>query len=293
MHKIITDPLYGYKRVDPVPTIEEVEKYYKEDFYSETNQIFNDSSIEVQLNDKIFFDSRWERLKDVLEINLGNLNSKYIYDIGFGYAQALCYFQEFGMNCSGIEPSQEGVDYAQNMGLINAKLGGIEDEKSYQTHIKQDVVLLINVLEHLRTPFETLQNIKNHLISKSGILVIDVPNEFNDFQVVANKEYDLKDWWINPPKHINYFSTSSLTKLLDLAGFDVIHSESSFPIELFLLFGDKYVGDSELGSICHKKRVLFETLMYKHGYKDKLNEFYKSLASLELGRQIVVYAKPR
>ena len=36
MHKIIKDPKYNYLRVDPIPSMEIVEKYYKEDFYSET-----------------------------------------------------------------------------------------------------------------------------------------------------------------------------------------------------------------------------------------------------------------
>jgi len=58
MKNVITDPKFGYKRIDPIPSVEEVEKYYKEDFYSEINPEFNDSSIETQLSDKYFFNSR-------------------------------------------------------------------------------------------------------------------------------------------------------------------------------------------------------------------------------------------
>ncbi|MFY9311348.1 MAG: class I SAM-dependent methyltransferase [Bacteroidia bacterium] len=291
MYNIIQDPKHKYLRVDPLPTIEQVEKYYKEDFYSETNPAFNDSSLEVQQNDKLFFNSRWQRIYEICEEFLGDISKKNIYDIGFGYAQALLYFKQKGLNCSGIEPSEEGVEYAAKNG-INGKVGGIEDEKSYVTDTKQDIVLLINVLEHLRTPYETLVNIRKHLIADNGILIIDVPNEYNAFQLAANKEYGLKDWWLAPPKHINYFSPSSLQHLLKEAGFNVVKQEASFPIELFLLFGDVYVGNNELGSACHKKRVHFEYLMRKHGFESKLNAFYEALASLELGRQIVMYATP-
>ena len=291
MYKIISDPKHHYLRVDPRPSIEEVEKYYQEDFYSEANPSFNDSSLEVQQKDKNFFNSRWERIYQICKEHFGNMSSKSVYDIGFGYAQTLLYFKQKGLVCSGIEPSQEGVDYAQNQG-INGKNGGIEDEQSYITDKKQDIVLLINVLEHLRTPYETLVNIKKHLIANNGILIIDVPNEYNAFQVTANKEYDLKEWWLAPPKHINYFTPSSLKQLLQEAGFEIIKQEASFPIEMFLLFGDVYIGDNELGSACHKKRVHFEHLMRKHGHENKLNLFYEALASLELGRQIVMYAKP-
>lgn len=293
MKNIITDPKFGYKRIDPIPSVQEVEKYYKEDFYSEVNPSFNDSSIEIQLADKYFFNSRWERIKQVSELQLKNLFNKNLYDIGFGYAQALSYFQKLGMHCSGIEPSDEGVQYAKSIGLDNVKLAGIEDDSSYKTQEKQDLVLLINVLEHLRTPFDTLVNVRKHLIAENGVLVIDVPNEFNDFQSVGNREYELNEWWITPPKHINYFTRQSLTHLLDLAGFEVFYYEASFPIEMFLLFGDQYVGNSTLGSECHKKRVNFEYLMRKHGFESKLNQFYKLLADIDLGRQITVYAKPK
>ncbi|MBC7387896.1 MAG: class I SAM-dependent methyltransferase [Opitutaceae bacterium] len=292
MYQVIEDSKHGYKRLDPLPTIEQVEKYYKEDFYSETNPAFNDSSLDVQQKDKVFFDSRWERIYQVCNEFIGDLTNKKIYDIGFGYAQALIYFKEKGLACSGIEPSEEGVEYANSKGITNGKIGGIEEESSYASEDKQDVVLLINVLEHLRTPFETLVNIRKHLIANNGLIVIDVPNEYNTFQTIANEEYNLKDWWIAPPKHINYFSPSSLESLLNQAGFEVVKREASFPIELFLLFGDVYIGDGKLGSACHKKRVQFEYLMRKHGQEKKLNELYEAFASLELGRQIVMYAKP-
>ncbi|MES2003040.1 MAG: class I SAM-dependent methyltransferase [Bacteroidota bacterium] len=292
MYKVIEDPQHHYLRVDPVPSVEEVEKYYKEDFYAETNPAFNDSSLDVQQKDKLFFDARWERIHEVCEKHIGNTNGKKAYDIGFGYAQALIYLKEKGLICGGIEPSQEGVAYAKEYG-INGKIAGIEEPESYTSEEKQDIILLINVLEHLRTPYETLVNIRKHLIADNGILVIDVPNEFNAFQLAANKEYDLKDWWVVPPKHINYFSLSSLTKVLNMAGFDVVYEEASFPIELFLLFGDVYVGNGELGRHCHEKRMNFEFVMRKNGFADKLNQFYESLAKLELGRQITVFAKPK
>jgi len=292
MYKIINDSEHNYLRLDPIPNEEIVEKYYKEDFYKEENKFFNDSSIEVQLKDKVFFNSRWERIHKICSENLGNLKGKRIYDIGFGFAQALLFFKQKGLICSGIEPAKEGVDYALKNG-INAKLKGIEDRSSYSVPVKQDIVMMINVLEHLRKPYETLKNIRELLIEDDGILIIDVPNEYNIFQTIANKEYKLKEWWLAPPKHINYFSPISLANLIKKSGFEIIKKESSFPMEMFLLFGDQYVGNNELGSICHKKRVNFETLMIKYGYQEKLYSLYESLAELELGRQIVIYARPK
>ena len=65
-YSIIEDPIYGFKRLNPIPSHEEVERFYKEEFYSSYKQ-FNNSSLDVQEKDKIFFDSRWERIYEVAE----------------------------------------------------------------------------------------------------------------------------------------------------------------------------------------------------------------------------------
>ena len=43
------------------------------------------------------------------------------------------------------------------------------------------------------------------------------------WQVVANEEYKLDEWWVYPPNHINYFSHSTLKRLLEGCGFEVVH----------------------------------------------------------------------
>ena len=68
-------------------------------------------------------------------------------------------------------------------------------------------------------------------------------------------------------------------------------SEASFPLEMFLLFNDCYVGDSAVGKQIHQKRVNFEMNLRKLGHEEKLHEFYRALAEINLGRQVAVYAR--
>jgi hypothetical protein len=77
--------------------------------------------------------------------------------------------------------------------------------------------------------------IREMLLASGGLLVLDVANEFNDFQTVADAEYGLNRWWVCPPNHINYFSADSLSRLLETCGYRVIRREASFPMEMFLL----------------------------------------------------------
>jgi UDP-2,4-diacetamido-2,4,6-trideoxy-beta-L-altropyranose hydrolase len=287
--KLVEDPEYGYLRVDPIPTQEEVEQFYRKDFYSSEYKQFNDSSLEVQKEEKEFFDSRWQAVLDNCERYFGNLDDLSIFDIGFGYAQALLYFKNKGLMATGLEPTDEGVEYARSQGL-NVFQSGIEDFSVVGSE-RFDIVTSFNVLEHLRRPAETLLNIKKQLLKKDGLLVLDVPNEFNDFQTVANDEFNLKQWWICPPNHINYFSVTSIKNLLEKCGYEIFYYESSFPLEMFMLFGEVYVGNPEMGKLCHNRRVKFESLMRKYNKGEKLSRFYQTLAVLDLGRQLVIYAR--
>jgi 2-polyprenyl-3-methyl-5-hydroxy-6-metoxy-1,4-benzoquinol methylase len=290
-YKLIEDPDFAYLRVDPVPSFEEVEQFYLNEFYSGEYKRFNDSDLSVQQKDKDFFLLRWQLIYAQCQKYIGDLKDRALLDIGCGYCQALLYFRDQGMQVCGLEPSAEGCSYGISQGLTVTQLGF--ENHAHDFGKKFDVVTLLNVLEHLREPAEVLKKILKHYLSPNGVLVIEVPNEFNEFQVVANKEFDLQQWWVCPPGHINYFNVDSLRKIIELCGYEVVHVESSFPLEMFMLCGDVYVGDQELGAICHQKRVKFEQTLVKHGRIEVLQKLYQSFAELGLGRQITMYAIPK
>ncbi len=282
-------PKYGFLQYKPTPTPEEIDEFYSNEFYSGEYKNFNDSSLEVQLNDREFYEGNWENIFQNINEILGNPNNELnLLDVGCGWAQALLYFRDKGINCYGFDPVPEAVKYGLEKGL-NIKLAGMESMDVFNG--KQfDVVTLINVLEHLADPVKVLEQLKNKVLNQDGILIIDVPNEFNAFQMAGRELHNLDEWWIAPPAHLNYFSKDSLKNLLEGTGYQVKIAESSFPLEMFLLFGDCYVGNGKLGKECHRKRVSFETNMRSLGYGKELNQFYQSLAKLNLGRQITVYA---
>ena len=287
-YKIVTDKEYGYLRADPIPTPEELEVYYREDFYSP--KPFNDSSLEVQSEGQEYYDTRWDGMYEKCK-SLCKDDKFSVFDIGFGWAQALLYFEAKGVEVSGLEPSPEGVAYARSKGLDVYEAG--IDDFSVTKEKRFDVVMMLNVLEHLSHPHETLKSIQKNLLNPGGIVVIEVPNEFSDFQTAAVAEHNLDEWWVCPPHHLNYFSSSSLKSLLEQCDYEVEHIQGSFPMELFLLMGDVYVGNQELGKKCHNKRVEFEKIMRKHNKTEKLMLFYQALAELDLGRTSLVFARSK
>lgn len=289
--KVTKHSEYGFWQLDPVPTQEEVDEFYAKEFYDANAKYFNNSALQVQLRQSEYNNSRWQDIYEKASDFFGDdLKNRGVFDIGFGFAQALIYLKEKGLSTSGLEPSIEGVEYALENG-IEAFHAGIENFDVAKGK-KFDMVMIMNVLEHLRDPERTLTDIRKTLIKDDGLLVIEVPNDFNALQKAANQEFDLDEWWVLSPNHINYFSHDTLQKLCEGCGFKVVHKTSSFPMELFLLFGDVYIGDAELGSVCHEKRVKFEKLMRKQGMKSELDNLYASFANLNLGRTALIYVTP-
>ena len=280
---------FGFYQVTPTPSAEEITKFYADEFYTDEYKNFNDASLEVQIKDKAFFEGRWSDIYDnFLEINKDFKKGDSILDIGCGWAQALLFFKEKGFDCYGFDPAIEAVEYGCKKGL-NIKHAGLDGMDVFENK-KFEMVTMFNVLEHLANPSQTINQIKE-ILQPNGILAIDVPNEFNDFQTAGRDVHGLDDWWVAPPNHLNYFSKDSLVNFLESHGFSVEISESSFPLEMFLLFGENYVKDGNLGGQCHKKRVLFEENLRKHGKASTLKNFYRVLADLNLGRQVSVFCK--
>ena len=94
-----------------------------------------------------------------------------------------------------------------------------------------------------------------------------------------------------PPHHVNYFDFRSLGGLLKKCGFSIVHEESTFPIDLFLLMGDNYISDDKVGRECHTRRMNFEKSMRLSGNNDLLERLYSNFAKQGIGREVVLYAK--
>ena len=292
-YKIIPDPEYGYLRLEPMPSREEVARFYEEEFYATFKPQIQDSSLEVQTAQKEFFDWRWSDILRVVRRYYRDQEPSELslFDLGCGFSQALIYFRDQGFEVAGMEVAAEAVAYGREHGIevIQGEADSIPDLGGR----RYDVVLMLDVLEHLRRPARILTAIREHLLSPRGLLVLDVPNDFNQFQVAADETLGLDQWWIVPPNHLNYFSPDSLKSLVEKCGYQNHYRESSFPLEMFLLMGDAYVGDPELGSLCHSRRVAFERSLRTTGREEDLHRFYEALAEINLGRQVVLFCHPK
>ena len=281
--KIIDCQKCGFKHTVPIPLPEELDKVYREEYYSKEKPLL----LEQQKEDLDWWNIAFSERYDTFESLLLE-NQRRILDIGSGPGFFLNHGSQRGWKTLGIEPSTQAVEHSRNLGLEIVE-DFLNDETATQLGIF-DVVHMSDVLEHLSDPISMIRH-ASKLLHPGGIVCIVVPNDYNPFQLALRKSCDFEPWWLAPPHHINYFDFDSLTKLVVREGFEIVLTEATFPIDIFLLMGENYLENKELGRVCHNKRKTFEHNLKKSGLSKMKRELYQALASQGLGREIILFGK--
>ncbi len=273
----------GFKHAVPIPSEDDLENAYRHDYYTKEKPLY----LERYREDLDWWNLVYTHRYEVFEQNLP-VKQRRLLDIGSGPGFFLLNGKNRGWDVKGIEPSVKAAEHSRELGL---DVDNIFFTEQTAPHLGTfDVVNMGEVLEHIPDPVALLRLV-HCCLNDNGIVSIIVPNDFNPFQLVLRDHIGFDPWWVGPPHHLNYFDFYSLPKLLEKSGFELVHKESTFPIDMFLLMGDNYVGNDELGRACHVKRMNFEKALTRGGNGDVLNKLYASLASQGIGREVVVFAK--
>lgn len=226
------------------------------------------------------------RLED-LEARLPK-ERRRVLDIGAGRCSFIYIARERGWDVLGIEPSEQGKFRAESLSL--PFVNDFFSPEVMEGRGRFDLIHANCVLEHVLNPIELIETAFDNL-APGGLLSICVPNDFNPLQSAFVESRNRDPWWVVPLQHINYFDTKSLPGLLERFGFEIEKVEPTFPIELFLLFGDDYVSDSSLGGPVHRRVEQFESSMKQAGKEALLDNLYEAFGKLGFGRRILVTAE--
>ena len=188
----------------------------------------------------------------------------------------------------GVEPSREAYIYSKGLGINISNI--YLNENNYRQLGKFDVVHMHEVLEHLPDPKNMLQLAKK-ILNPGGLICIVSPNDFNPLQVAFVESSKSVEWWISPPEHINYFTHNSACALLEKQGFEIVDKTSTFPLEMFLLMGDNYVGNNNVGSRIHFKRASFELNLLATGKDPLRRKLYRKFAEIGIGREFCIIGR--
>jgi SAM-dependent methyltransferase len=269
----------GWAHLDPLPAERELALVYGDAYYEEDNPGW----LAKDRREQAFWDlEHADKLADWRSI-LGRETGSLL-DVGCSGGLLLEYAVAHGWRGEGIEPSPPAVTEARAHGLrIHA---GLYQEQQLPLH-SFDVIHSKLLAEHIWDPagFATWAS---HLLVPGGVLTIHAPNDFNPLQLAARDELGLEDWWVAPPFHLNYFSFDSLERLLVKQGYSVVARDATFPMEWFLLMGENYVADPQLGAFAHERRMALELRLDALGQRRAL---HAHLAERGLGREAIVHAR--
>jgi len=284
-YSVIDCELCGFKHIWPQQDQGELESFYQDAYYTQVYPFSGPLSAGELEYARAIFSARLDYLESTLPARRRSL-----LDIGAGNCSFLHLARERGWRVLGIEPSLKGKERARLH-----ELPFICDLFSAEKVAEAgpfDAIHLNCVLEHVPHPIRMLEDCLE-VLDPGGYLYLSTPNDFNPLQKAVVADGQQAPWWIVPDQHVNYFDTKSLPRLLERVGFELRHTEVSFPIELFLLFGENYVEERELGASCYQKICQFEQRMRAAGVADLLADLYKAFEERGIGRRIDAAAQSR
>jgi SAM-dependent methyltransferase len=141
-----------------------------------------------------------------------SLYGKKVVEIGCGRGEYLSLMEQVGVDAYGLEDSAGAVAYCREAGL-KVTQGFVQRADDSLIHAPFAAFYLLNFLEHLPDPNETLQGIR-HNLTDDAVGLIEVPN----FDMILRK--NLFTEFISD--HLLYFSKETLHSTLALNGFEVI-----------------------------------------------------------------------
>lgn len=280
---VIACQICCFKHVWPLPSARELERLYKKEYYSQDKSRY----LQEAALDRQWWMLTYHNYYSLLE---QKISGRQLLDIGSGPGYFLKAGQERGWDTLGFEPSPQAFLFATEKLKVKV-INDFFNQKAAKGFGPFDVINLSMILEHIPNPFGLIQTAKKFLKPK-GLLAVFCPNDYNSWQKILREKMGFAPWWVLPHHHLNYFDFASAAGLLQRSGFKIVETVGTFPMEWFLLSGDDYIGRNQVGRRCHARRKRFEINLYKH-QPVLLNEIYRSLARLGVGREFFIIGQKK
>jgi len=284
-YDIISCQHCGFNHCIPIPSNDDLEKIYKQEYYTKEKPQYIDHMKKDFDWWQTVYNDRYDSFENYLPSS-----EKTLLDVGSGTGYFLLQGKNRGWNVLGIEPNEQAAEYSRIVLGLEIIEDFLSDELALKLNKTFDVIHMSNVLEHIPNP-KILIETASKLLKKGGILCMVAPNDYNPIQETLRNVDNFAPWWVAPPHHINYFSFESLRSLIEHCGYKFLQHESTFPIEMFLLMGDNYIGNDVKGRECHSKRMSFEKKLSIAGFNEKKRKLFQSMADVGIGREIIIFAQ--
>jgi hypothetical protein len=209
-HGIVRCRSCGHVSADLRITDEELFALYNEKFFAGAE--YSD-----YIADEPFLRKNFRLRFRELERFITPARHKRLFEIGSAYGFFLDEIRSRFESVQGIDVTEAGIAHARqrlHLDVVQA------DFLSYDYGAQKfDVVCLWDTIEHLRAPDLYLKKIGAH--TDAGALLAITTGDVRSINARLRK-----DRWrmIHPPTHLHYFAPSTLARLLERCGFEVIYN---------------------------------------------------------------------
>lgn len=163
-----------------------------------------------------------------------------LLDVGCGNGVLTSQISKFFSHTTGIDLSGTGIELAQKLKIEKCTFKNIGIDELINNKKKYKFISCFEVIEHQYLPDDFLNKI-NRLLDNDGIFLLSTP--YNGY--IKNLIISIlgkNDWHYNPlwrHGHIKFFSTKTLTKILQSCNFRIISKQFSgrfYPINCSMIF---------------------------------------------------------
>jgi 2-polyprenyl-3-methyl-5-hydroxy-6-metoxy-1,4-benzoquinol methylase len=291
--KIKKNPL-GFYEIAKKPTTVELEEYYAKKYYQNALGSYEHAYSDDEYR---YFENKLKQhhIAALNALDVGVDFSGNFLDVGCGEGFSLNYFKRHGFKTKGLDFSSAGVE-KENPGCLDClTTGDLFEllEQEVKSNIRYDIIWVQNVLEHVLDPVGLMKTL-HRLVSKKGIAVITVPN---DFSIVQNEALDIghikTQFWVSPPDHLTYFNYNSLKNIAKNTGWKVCDLLGDFPVDWYLYHPDSnYVDNPSVGKKAHLARVQLENLFSRSTPTLEIIELWRAMAKVGSGRDLTIFISP-
>ncbi len=202
----------GLRRADPMPTDEELAAIYDEHYYEQFGFVESESSADEGL-------ARTKRATYASLLSVAKphfTGGKRLLDVGCGLGFSLVAARDAGFDAVGLDQlGPEDPNARPGRRILRGAIETFRSETSF------DVVSLVDVIEHVRDPVETLRIVKRLLVPRG--LAILATNDCSSRAAVM-----LGARWVHYHRaHLFFFTPETLTRAAEAAGFEVIAVETA------------------------------------------------------------------
>lgn len=213
----------GFIYLSERPVEKALREMYSKDYYDNADVGYGGYVDNFRKYNRIFTSLFRKRAGDIEPFRGGGK----LLEVGCAHGFLLDFLRERKWDVKGVEVSPLAAEYAS--GELNLDVKNCQLEEAGFVDSSFDVVLLLDVLEHLHRPFETLTEI-GRILKPSGTLVVQCPWELTHWEERAEAFLKgMKQCTITPdavPAHLYFFEPETLEAFLEKGGFTTIKKQS-------------------------------------------------------------------